>query len=97
MNSTQMPKLFINGFTIDRPIIQGGMGVGISMSGLASAVANENGIGVISSVGLGLLEAKSLQTYREENKTILAPGNSQGAYPEQRSVGIKYYGGSCRL
>ena len=71
MISTQMPKLFINGFTIDRPIIQGGMGVGISMSGLASAVANENGIGVISSVGLGLLEAKSLQTYKEENKTTL--------------------------
>jgi NAD(P)H-dependent flavin oxidoreductase YrpB (nitropropane dioxygenase family) len=71
LNSTQMPRFGINGFEIDRPIIQGGMGVGISMSGLASAVANEGGIGVISSVGLGLLEAKSLQTYRDENKTIL--------------------------
>lgn len=37
------------------PIIQGGMGVGISLSGLASAVANEGGIGVISAAGLGLL------------------------------------------
>jgi nitronate monooxygenase len=37
------------------PIIQGGMGVGVSLSGLASAVANEGGIGVISSAGLGLL------------------------------------------
>lgn len=37
------------------PIIQGGMGVGISLSGLASAVANEGGIGVISSAGLGLI------------------------------------------
>jgi NAD(P)H-dependent flavin oxidoreductase YrpB (nitropropane dioxygenase family) len=31
------------------------MGVGISLSGLAAAVANEGGIGVISSAGLGLL------------------------------------------
>ena len=37
------------------PIIQGGMGVGISLSGLASAVANEGGVGVISSAGLGLI------------------------------------------
>lgn len=31
------------------------MGVGISLSGLASAVANEGGVGVISCAGLGLL------------------------------------------
>ena len=37
------------------PIIQGGMGVGISLSGLASAVANEGGVGVISAAGLGLI------------------------------------------
>ncbi len=37
------------------PIVQGGMGVGVSLSGLASAVANEGGVGVISSAGLGLL------------------------------------------
>jgi nitronate monooxygenase len=34
------------------------MGVGISLSGLASAVANEGGIGVISAAGLGLLYKK---------------------------------------
>lgn len=37
------------------PIIQGGMGVGISLSGLASAVANMGGVGVISTVGIGLI------------------------------------------
>jgi len=71
LNSAQMPRLYINGFEIEKPIIQGGMGVGISMSGLASAVANEGGIGVISSVGLGLLESKSLKSYKDENKTAL--------------------------
>ncbi|MFR9648927.1 MAG: nitronate monooxygenase family protein [Rikenellaceae bacterium] len=37
------------------PIVQGGMGVGISLSGLASAVANQGGVGVISAVGLGVI------------------------------------------
>ena len=37
------------------PIIQGGMGVGISLSGLSSAVANEGGVGVISAAGLGMI------------------------------------------
>lgn len=40
------------------PVVQGGMGVGVSLSNLASAVANEGGVGVISSAGLGLLYRK---------------------------------------
>lgn len=39
------------------PIVQGGMGVGISLSSLSSAVANEGGIGVISTAGVGMGEA----------------------------------------
>ena len=35
------------------PIVQGGMGVRVSLSSLASAVANQGGIGTISSIGLG--------------------------------------------
>lgn len=50
-----MKKLNIGNLSISVPIVQGGMGVGISLSGLASAVANEGGVGVISSAGLGLL------------------------------------------
>jgi NAD(P)H-dependent flavin oxidoreductase YrpB (nitropropane dioxygenase family) len=50
-----MNELRIGDLTIAIPIIQGGMGVGISLSGLAAAVANEGGVGVISSAGLGLL------------------------------------------
>jgi NAD(P)H-dependent flavin oxidoreductase YrpB (nitropropane dioxygenase family) len=51
----QMNELRIGNLTIAVPIVQGGMGVGISLSGLAAAVANEGGVGVISSAGLGLL------------------------------------------
>jgi nitronate monooxygenase len=50
-----MRELKIGNLSVAVPIIQGGMGVGISLSGLAAAVANEGGIGVISSAGLGLL------------------------------------------
>lgn len=34
------------------PIVQGGMGVGVSASGLSSAVARQNGVGTIASVDL---------------------------------------------
>lgn len=50
-----MKSFFIGDREIKLPIIQGGMGVGVSLSGLASAVANEGGIGVISCAGLGLI------------------------------------------
>ena len=49
----QLPELRIGDNVIPLPIIQGGMGVGVSLSGLASAVANEGGIGVIASAGIG--------------------------------------------
>ncbi|KJU73189.1 NAD(P)H-dependent flavin oxidoreductase [Clostridium baratii] len=38
------------------PIIQGGMGVGVSLSSLASAVTNAGGIGIISSAQIGFKE-----------------------------------------
>ncbi|MCX6285216.1 MAG: nitronate monooxygenase family protein [Bacteroidetes bacterium] len=50
-----MQQLKIGNLIIRVPIIQGGMGVGVSLNGLAVAVANEGGVGVISSAGLGLL------------------------------------------
>ena len=40
-----MKSLKIGDLLARIPIIQGGMGVGISLSGLASAVANEGGVG----------------------------------------------------
>ncbi len=52
----QLPKLVIGDLTIPIPIIQGGMGVGISLSGLSSAVANQGGVGVISAAMPGIHE-----------------------------------------
>ncbi|MBD3278565.1 MAG: nitronate monooxygenase [Candidatus Aegiribacteria sp.] len=48
-----MPPLRIGSLESALPIVQGGMGVGISLSGLASAVAQAGGIGVISTAGIG--------------------------------------------
>ncbi len=43
------------------------MGIGISLSGLASAVANMGGIGVISTVGIGLVRTTENKGYKKGN------------------------------
>ncbi len=48
-----LPKLVIGDKIADIPIIQGGMGVGVSRSGLAGAVAKEGAIGIISTAQIG--------------------------------------------
>lgn len=50
----KLPSLTFGDLTAKLPIIQGGMGVGISLSGLASAVANEGGVGVIATSMIGM-------------------------------------------
>ncbi len=71
MNSRRIPKLRIGELEANIPIIQGGMSVGISLSGLASAVANEGGIGVIGAAGIGMLEPDFRTNFREANKRAL--------------------------
>ena len=71
MGLSQIPKLHIGDLVVNIPIIQGGMGVGISLSGLASAVANEGGIGVISTAGIGMLEPDFNRNFRGANKRAL--------------------------
>jgi NAD(P)H-dependent flavin oxidoreductase YrpB (nitropropane dioxygenase family) len=43
-------------FTLDVPVFQGGMGVGVSLGGLAGAVAAEGGAGTISTAQIGFRE-----------------------------------------
>ena len=45
--------LRIGDLVVKNPVIQGGMGVGISLSGLAGAVAKAGGIGIISTAQIG--------------------------------------------
>ena len=58
-------ELQIGDLVCKTPIVQGGMGVGISMSGLASAVANAGGIGVLSAAMPGFLEPDNGSHMRE--------------------------------
>lgn len=53
------------------PIIQGGMGIGVSRSGLAGAVAREGAIGVISGVQIGFDEPDFNINNKEANKRAL--------------------------
>ena len=62
-----LPALNIGGLVSKLPFVQGGMGVGISLSGLASAVANEGGVGVISAAIIGFSESDLLTDYRKAN------------------------------
>lgn len=51
-----MSSFKIGNRTVEKPILQGGMGVGISLGGLAGAVAKEGGVGVISAAQIGFRE-----------------------------------------
>ena len=62
-----MKSFKLGDLKIPVPIIQGGMGVGISMSGLASAVANMGGIGTISTVAIGLTTTDTGKNYKSNN------------------------------
>ncbi len=66
-HSVSLPTLKIGHLIAKLPIIQGGMGVGISLSGLASAVANEGGIGVIAAAMIGMNEPDIYEDYENAN------------------------------
>ncbi len=83
----KLKELKIGNLTAAIPIIQGGMGIGISLSNLAAAVANEGGIGTISGVQIGFREpdfaanpveanlraiGKEIKKAREKTKGIIA-------------------------
>lgn len=82
-----MSQINIGDLVLKVPIIQGGMGIGVSLSGLAAAVANEGGVGTISAVAPGFRESdfytntfeanirglkQEIQKFREKTKGILA-------------------------
>ena len=71
MSSNKIQGFKIGNLKVEIPIIQGGMSVGISLSGLAAAVANEGGIGVIGAAGIGMLEDDFAINFQEANKRAL--------------------------
>lgn len=60
----------IGKYTIKHPIIQGGMGVGISWDKLAGSVSLEGGLGVISAVGTGYYQNKKFSKKLAKDKPV---------------------------
>ncbi len=67
-----MPSLTIAGLKAKIPIIQGGMGVGVSLSGLSSAVATAGAIGVIATAGIGQFEPDWDTSYSKADERALS-------------------------
>ncbi len=67
----KVQQLKIGNTTARTPIVQGAMGVRVSLASLAAAVANEGGIGTIASVGIGDIEL-SKQEYEKQSREALA-------------------------
>ena len=66
-----MKELKIRDLVAKVPIIQGGMAVGISVSGLAAAVAKAGGIGVIATAGIGHEDDEIHKRYVEIHNRVL--------------------------
>lgn len=66
-----LPKLVIGDLIAKVPIVQGGMGVGISLSSLAGYVARYGGVGVISAVEIGFNEPDYFKNKKEANLKAL--------------------------
>lgn len=56
---------------LEVPVIQGGMGIGISMGSLAGAVASRGGMGVISTANIGFREPDFRENPDEANRRAL--------------------------
>ncbi len=67
----QWPSFVIGELEFPHPIIQGGMGVGISLHRLSSAVSKAGGLGVIAAAAIGLEIRKELKNLKEADKIVL--------------------------
>ena len=64
---SKLKPLNIGDLTAKLPIIKGGMGVGISLSSLAGAVAREGGVGLISTAQIGFREPDFAEDSQKAN------------------------------
>ena len=85
-----LPTLTIGDLTARFPIIQGGMGIGVSLSRLAGAVAKAGGVGIISCAQIGFQDPlfeksplkanmRAIETEYQKAKTI-AGDNGIGGF-----------------
>ena len=63
-------SLKIGKYIIQKPIVQGGMGVGVSWDQLAGTVSKEGGLGVVSAVGTGYYQDKQYSKKLVDGKPL---------------------------
>ena len=88
-----MPTLRIGNVISRLPVVQGGMGVGISISGLASAVANAGGIGIIAANSIGMLEPDYCAMSRGANVIALRREIRKAREKDLRNYRCQHHGG----
>ncbi len=99
----EIPSLKFGDLTVPVPIVQGGMGVGISLSKLAAAVANEGGVGIISIAMIGMGEADVTKNPMEANNRALraeirkAKEMTDGIIGINAMVALTAYADSARI
>ncbi len=79
------------------PVIQGGMGVGISLSGLPSAAADLGGLPVIATARLGMFEPDAITNYLEANTRVFEKQDTKGQRKDKGDPGGRYHGGPVQL
>ncbi len=83
---TALPPLELRGRRL-LPIVQGGMGIGISAHRLAGAVARWGGVGTIASVELARLHPDILRrTHRSRDQRAMSEGNLEALDREIRAA-----------
>lgn len=65
------PSLTIGDKILPLPLVQGGMGIGVSLNNLAAAVANEGGVGVIAGALIGFKEKDVSKNPEEDRKSVV--------------------------
>ena len=83
-----LPSLQIGNLTVKMPVIQGGMGVGISLSRLAAAVANQGGIGVIAGAMIGMKEPDVVKNPLEANLRALRQELIKARQMTEGAIGV---------
>lgn len=84
-----LPKLTIRDRTYEAPIIQGGMGVGVSRDMLAGTVAHEGCIGILSSACLDFLISHDLKKrYNAYDAMILEVQNARILSQGHGGIGV---------
>lgn len=92
-------NFIVNGTTLDVPIIQGGMGIGVSLGNLAGHVMKEGGIGVISAAQPGYRKPNfkrnpveaNIEALKEEIQKARTISQGKGLLGINLMVAAEYY------